>query len=175
MPLGIRNQHYPQDFQVLPNDHLNFAIIDDEVPLLLNEKVDYKDYIDVEVGGQSHYVIVNPIPKTILENDARFANLKKQDNGQVSPTPSPIGDYRALTSSSLNIPRLVAQYSILGTTNGRNSYPITLPVIIPVVKGSDGVYDYPDTNKAAGTSVGFKLVTYLNVFRNGTKIAALLV
>jgi hypothetical protein len=77
VPLAIRNAHYPAPFPSLSSDHVKFAIIDDEMPLQLGDKIDYKDYLIVANSkGESRYAIVNPITRLALEQVTKYSGLR---------------------------------------------------------------------------------------------------
>lgn len=176
VPLAIRNAHYPPPFPSLPSAQVNFALIDDEIPLVLGDKIDYKDFVPVKnSAGKFNYCIVNPITTEALANDPKYRHLKTKENGGVGPTPA------ARTGQLvLEIPRLMVSNTdinagmmeINGTTIPNLPSLVAVPIIILVVDNGSGVYEYPSVNLPVNSSISFKLIAYDNALRNGINLAA---
>jgi hypothetical protein len=144
VPLAIRNAHYPAPFPSLSSDHVKFAIIDDEMPLQLGDKIDYKDYLIVANSkGENRYAIVNPITRLALEQVIKYNGLRIKENGGVFP-PLSSNNYRS--SNVLTIPRILIQINTFNNAlNEMNLSAITsnnsnqsIPILIPILRINPG-------------------------------------
>ncbi len=177
VPLAIRNSYYPPPFPSLPSAQVNFALIDDEIPLALGDKIDYKDFIPVQnSAGKYNYCIVNPLTDSALDNDPKYKHLRKQENGGVSPALS----NRRGGPLVLEIPRIMvsstdvnaAMMEINGTTLPGLPSLVPIPIIILIVDNGSGVYEYPSVNIASSATISVKILAYDNALRTDINLAA---
>jgi hypothetical protein len=178
VPLAIRNAHYPAPFPSLSSDHVKFAIIDDEMPLQLGDKIDYKDYLIIANSkGESRYAIVNPITRQALEQVTKYSGLRIKENGHVGP-PLSSNNYRS--SNVLTIPRISIQINTFNNALNEinlnaissNNSNLSIPILIPIFKNKSGKFAYPIVQRNAGDVFPFKLVAYHNALRNGINYVA---
>jgi hypothetical protein len=178
VPLAIRNAHYPAPFPSLSSDHVKFAIIDDEMPLQLGDKIDYKDYLIVANSkGENRYAIVNPITRLALEQVIKYNGLRIKENGHVGP-PLSSNNYRS--SNVLTIPRISIQINTFNNALNEinlnaissNNSNLSIPILIPIFKNKSGKFAYPIVQRNAGDVFPFKLVAYHNALRNGINYVA---
>jgi hypothetical protein len=182
VPLAIRNAHYPAPFPSLSSDHVKFAIIDDEMPLQLGDKMDYKDYLIVANSkGENRYAIVNPITRLALEQVTKYSGLRiKLRMVQCFP-PLSSNNYRSTSSNVLIIPRsfytnhtplITALNEINLNAISSNNSNLSIPILIPIFKNKSGKFAYPIVQRNAGDPFPFKLVAYHNALRNGINYVA---
>jgi hypothetical protein len=178
VPLAIRNAHYPAPFPSLNSEHVKFAIIDDEMPLQLGDKIDYKDYLIVANSKvESRYAIVNPITRLALEQVTKYSGLRIKENGGVFP-PLSSNNYRS--SNVLTIPRISIQINTFNnalnemnlSANTSNNSNQSIPILVPIFKNKSGKFAYPIVQRNAGDAFSFKLVAYHNALRNGINYVA---
>jgi hypothetical protein len=179
VPLAIRNAHYPAPFPSLSSDHVKFAIIDDEMPLQLGDKMDYKDYLIVANSkGENRYAIVNPITRLALEQVTKYSGLRiKLRMVHVGP-PLSSNNYRS--SNVLTIPRISIQINTFNNALNEinlnaissNNSNLSIPILIPIFKNKSGKFAYPIVQRNAGDVFPFKLVAYHNALRNGINYVA---
>jgi hypothetical protein len=182
VPLDIRNAHYPAPFPSLANDHVKFALIDDEVPLALGDKIDYKDYIILtNKKGEIRFAIVNPITRAVLESNLpKYSGLRLKENGTVNPPPEPQEYNRSSILVSYQLPRILVQDEIMNKaiheinlkTASNFTSEITIPFLIPIIRNKSGVFTYPILKINAGNPVAFNVVAYHNALRNGINYVA---
>ena len=170
VPLNIRNEKYPDDFKSLPPEQLFFPLIDDEVALNLGDKIDYKDYINfTDSNGNNHFAIVNPVKRSVLQNDDKYKKISSIENGEILPPPS---------GRNANIPVVIPKISIstdllsnaLSSSFNINN-EILIPVIVPIVL-INSTYQFINTNIPTNSNVQFNLIQYKGIFKKEVKLAA---
>ncbi|MCB0501661.1 MAG: hypothetical protein KDD32_03195 [Bacteroidetes bacterium] len=168
VPLAIRNEKYPDEFKTLPSGQVLFPLIDDEVPLHLGDKIDYKDYINFsDDNGNTHFAIVNPVSRNVLQTEGKYAKIGQSENGIVIPPPA------GITNTSVTIPEIsISSNSISNEISlSVQNTPILIPVIIPIV-AIGSTYQFLDTVIPSNSTVQFNLVQYKGIFTKEIKLAA---
>ncbi|MEZ5002774.1 MAG: hypothetical protein R2730_07040 [Chitinophagales bacterium] len=168
VPLAIRNEKYPDEFKTLPSGQVLFPLIDDEVPLNLGDKIDYKDYISFsDDNGNTHFAIVNPVSRNVLQADNKYSKVKSVENGEVIPPPA------GITNTSVIIPEIsISSNSISNEISlSVQNTQILIPVIIPII-AIGSTYQFLDTDIPSNSTVQFNLVQYKGIFTKEIKLAA---
>ncbi|MEZ5023717.1 MAG: hypothetical protein R2728_10745 [Chitinophagales bacterium] len=170
VPLDIRNEKYPDDFKSLPSEQLFFPLIDDEVPLNLGDKIDYKDYINfTDSNGDNHFAIVNPIKRSVLQNDDKYRKISSIENGEILPPPSVRNANIPVVIPKISTSAALLSNQLSSTININDN--ILIPVIIPIVL-INSTYQFINTNIPPNSNVQFNLIQYKGIFKKEVKLAA---
>ncbi|MEZ5007805.1 MAG: hypothetical protein R2753_06585 [Chitinophagales bacterium] len=170
VPLDFRNEKYPDDFKSLPSEQLFFPLIDDEVPLNLGDKIDYKDYINfTDSNGDNHFAIVNPIKRSVLQNDDKYRKISSIENGEILPPPSVRNANIPVVIPKISTSAALLSNQLSSTININDN--ILIPVIIPIVL-INSTYQFINTNIPPNSNVQFNLIQYKGIFKKEVKLAA---
>lgn len=169
VPLNIRNTKYPPEFANLPSAQVHFSFVDDEVDVYLGSKIDHKDFIKyLDSNGSQTYSMVNTVTRYAIQHIRKYRGVTINENGTVNPPPGSGPQIKVI------IPRISVTASDLASVDSKfagNTNSILLPMIIPVIN-INGTYLPQPTNIAIGTNVTFQVVVYEDLFRRGTRFAA---